>query len=77
MKALEPKADKMWQDALHFISDKRVSGYNVAMPLLVSLKELAIYQNKLAEFTLRIQNIVQQYPKLTGLHDRLRQNKLM
>lgn len=63
--------DQYWVLIPELIEQKRTDTYKEAVQMLKDLHDLAEERGRLAEFQARIQNILETYPTLRGLHRRL------
>jgi hypothetical protein len=71
LKDFAPRAAKAWGDVDALIQQKTASAYDQAVALLVKLRDLAIYQDRLPEFQARLDVLQAQYAKRPALLARL------
>ncbi len=76
LESLAPQEAQLWAKVAELIAEKKVRAYDEAIPHLVNLRDLLTHQGRVAEFQAKLTAIKTQYPTLTGLHTRLRDNKL-
>ena len=63
---------KAWQEIEKLLVVAQAKTYDEAVQLLVKLRDLALYQNKEAEFQRRLNDIYEKYSRRSGLLRRLR-----
>jgi hypothetical protein len=71
MAALAPQESALWEKIGILLARKQVKAYDEAVIYLKELRELSQYNNKLATFEVKIREIQQMYPTLSGLHSRI------
>ncbi|MDX2077746.1 MAG: hypothetical protein SFZ02_15050 [bacterium] len=76
MEQLAPQKDILWAQAEALIAQRKVSGYDEAIPILKDLQALAQYQNEMPQFKEKIATIRQTYRTLKSLLERLNREKL-
>jgi hypothetical protein len=77
MQKLAPQKEKLWKEVKEELELKRGSAYDRATRLLVDLKELAVYENDLELFSIKLANILAQYGKSVAIRSRFQQAKLL
>jgi hypothetical protein len=76
MEGLAPQKESLWERAEALIAQRKVTGYDEAIPILQDLHALAKYQNESSAFNKKIAVIKKTYPTLKGLLDRLKRANL-
>jgi hypothetical protein len=71
MEQLAPQKDVLWAQAEALIAQRKVSGYDEAIPILKDLQALAQYQNELTQFKEKVATIKHTYRTLKSLLERL------
>ncbi len=66
------QANQAWLDIERLLLVAQAKPYEEAVEILVKLRDLAIYQNKQAEFQRRLNSIYEKYTRRTGLLRRLK-----
>ena len=72
-----PRAPQAWRDAQLLIEEKKARPYDEAVALLVKLRELAVFQNRLAEFEACLSSLQAQYAGRPAFQERLRKAGLV
>lgn len=72
-----PRAAQAWRDVQALIEEKQARPYDEAVALLVKLRELAVFQNRLAEFEARLSSLQAQYAGRPAFQERLRKAGLV
>jgi hypothetical protein len=71
-----PRATQAWRDVQALIEEKKARPYDEAVALLVKLRDLAIFQDRLPEFQARLATLQAQYANRPAFQERLRKAKL-
>jgi hypothetical protein len=71
LEVFAPQATKAWRDIDSLIQQKTARAYDEATLLLIKLRDLAIYQQRLPEFQTRLAGLQAQYLKRPSLLERL------
>jgi hypothetical protein len=66
------RAEQTWRHIDTLIQEKSTRAYDEATTLLIRMREVAVYQDRLAQFEARLAELQTQYPKRPALQDRLR-----
>lgn len=66
------RAPQAWRDAQALIEEKKARPYDDAVALLVKLRDLAIFQDRPAEFQTRLASLQAQYTNRPAFQERLR-----
>ena len=77
MQDFAPRAPQAWRDVQALIEEKKARPYDGAVALLVKLRDLAVFQNRLAEFEVRLSSLQAQYAGRPAFQERLRKAGLM
>jgi hypothetical protein len=77
LKTIAPRADALWQEVMGLIELKQAKPYEEAVSHLIDLRDLAMSQDELGQFTARIVNLKQQYSSRSGLITRLKKVGLL
>jgi hypothetical protein len=77
LEQIAPKADEIWQEVYKLIELKQAKSYEEAVKHLVDLKDLAINQDKLSEFSIRLTDLKRQYKSRSSLMNRLHTAELL
>jgi hypothetical protein len=72
-----PRAPQAWRDVQALIEEKKARPYDGAVALLVKLRDLAVFQNRLAEFEARLSSLQAQYAGRPTFQERLRKAGLV
>jgi len=72
-----PRAPQAWRDVQALIEEKKARPYDEAVALLVKLRDLAVFQNRLAEFEARLSSLQAQYAGRPAFQERLRKAGLV
>jgi predicted DNA-binding protein len=72
-----PRALQAWRDVQALIEEKKARPYDDAVRLLVKLRDLAVFQNRLAEFEARLSSLQTQYAGRPAFQERLRKAGLV
>jgi hypothetical protein len=72
-----PRAAQAWRDVAALIEEKKARPYAEAVALLVKLRDLAVFQNRLAEFEARLSSLQAQYAGRPAFQERLRKAGLV
>ncbi len=72
LEALAEKEPRVWEEVELLLQKTQASNYDSAVKLLVGLKELAEYQNRLPAFRDKIARTREKYSRRTGLLERLK-----
>jgi len=72
-----PRAPQSWRDVQALIEEKKARPYDEAVALLVKLRDLAVFQNRLAEFEARLNGLQAQYAGRPAFQERLRKAGLI
>jgi len=67
-----PRAPQAWRDVQALIEEKKARPYDEAVALLVKLRDLAVFQARLAEFEARLSSLQTQYAGRPAFQERLR-----
>ncbi|MCX6031821.1 MAG: hypothetical protein NT169_21280 [Chloroflexi bacterium] len=67
-----PRTAQTWRDVQALIEQKQARPYDEAVALLVRLRDLAIFQNRLPEFQPRLAGLQAQYANRPAFQERLR-----
>ena len=73
LEALAPKEVQTWERVMALIDLKQTKSYEEAVALLIDLRDLAKHQERLPEFTQRLQKIKSDFSNRPALLARLRQ----
>lgn len=73
---IELEEESIWENVYYSIAQRKPKHYDEAVKLLVKLKELAIFQNELPAFNLKIEEIKKQNSTLSGLKTRMESARL-
>ena len=76
MKALAAQEDKLWQEVIALIEQKKGNAYDQAVAHLLDLRDLARHQGAEAVFQSRLNSIYRDYASLSALRRRLHSAKL-
>ena len=71
-----PRVPQAWRDVQALIEEKKARPYDEAVALLVKLRDLAVFQNRLAEFQAKMTDLQAQYASRPAFQERLRKAKL-
>ena len=77
LEKIAQQQDRLWARIPALIAQKRVNTYEEAVSILKDLYDLAVHQQRLAEFQEKLAAIRSQYPTLQGLHRRLKEARLI
>ena len=66
-----------WRDVQALIEEKKARPYDEAVVLLVKLRDLAVFQDRLAEFQARLSSLQTQYAGRPAFQERLRKAGLV
>lgn len=69
---LEQEERRIWEKAHQLIATKKIKAYDQAVELLFGLRQLYTRCENLEAFYSKTAAIVEQWPRLTGLHERMR-----
>ena len=72
-----PRAPQAWRDAQVLIEEKKARPYDEAVALLVKLRDLAVFQNRLAEFEACLSSLQAHYAGRPAFQERLRKAGLV
>jgi hypothetical protein len=72
-----PRAPQAWRDVQALIEEKKARPYDEAVALLVKLRDLAMFQNRLAEFEACLSSLQAQYAGRPAFQERLRKAGLV
>jgi hypothetical protein len=72
-----PRAPQAWRDVQALIEEKKARPYDEAVALLVKLRDLAMLQNRLAEFEACLNSLQAQYAVRPAFQERLRKAGLV
>ena len=72
-----PRAPEAWRDVQALIEEKKARPYDEAVALLVKLRDLAVFQNRLPEFHARMTALQAQYAGRPAFQERLRKAGLV
>jgi len=72
-----PRAAQAWRDIQALIEEKKARPYDDAVALLVKLRDLAVFQDRLAEFEARLSSLQTQYAGRPAFQERLRKAGLV
>ena len=72
-----PRAPQAWRDVQALIEEKKARPYDEAVALLVKLRDLAVFQNRLPEFQARMTALQAQYAGRPAFQERLRKAGLV
>jgi len=72
-----PHAAQAWRDVQALIEEKKARLYDEAVALLVKLRDLAVFQDRLAEFEARLSGLQTQYAGRPAFQERLRKAGLV
>lgn len=72
-----PRATQVWRDVQALIEEKKARPYDEAVALLVKLRDLAVFQDRLAEFEARLSSLQTQYAGRPAFQERLRKAGLV
>ena len=72
-----PRAAQAWRDVQALIEEKKARPYDDAVALLVKLRDLAAFQDRLAEFEARLSSLQTQYAGRPAFQERLRKARLV
>lgn len=72
-----PRATQAWRDVQALIGEKKARPYDEAVALLVKLRHLAVFQDRLAEFEARLSSLQTQYAGRPAFQERLRKAGLV
>jgi len=67
-----PRAAQAWRDVQALIEEKKARPYDEAVALLVKLRDLAVFQDRLPEFQARLAALQAQYAGRPAFQERLR-----
>ncbi len=77
LKTLAPKADAIWEKVQCLVEIKQSKPYDEAVAHLVELRDLAAFQEDLANFTMKLHNLKEQCNNRSGLITRLKKAGLI
>ncbi len=77
LEKIAAQKDDLWARVMSLIAQKKTIAYDEAVEILKHLRDLAVSQQQAAGFYERTAGIIAQYPKLPGLHDRMRRAQLL
>ncbi|MBE0688846.1 MAG: hypothetical protein IH587_01835 [Anaerolineae bacterium] len=77
LEKIAAQKDALWMQVMNLIAEKKIKAYDQAVEILKDLRDLAVYQQQEADFYEKTADIITQYPKLSGLHDRMRRAQLL
>ena len=66
-----------WQRVTYYIEEKRAKQYEMAVDILIDLRDLAQQRGQSADFQAKMDTIYETYPTLRGLHRRMREARLL
>jgi hypothetical protein len=66
-----------WREVLALIEEKKAASYDKAVALLVRLRDLANYQDRVADFQTRVARLQERYANRPALRDRLQRARLV
>ena len=72
-----PRATQAWRDVQALIEEKKARPYDEAVALLVKLRDLAVFQDRLPEFQARMAALQAQYASRPAFQERLRKARLV
>lgn len=72
-----PRATQAWRDVQALIEERKARPYDEAIALLVKLRDLAIFQDRLPEFQARLAALQAQYAGRPAFQERLRKAGLV
>ncbi len=72
-----PRAAQAWREVQALIEQKQARPYDEAVALLVKLRDLAVFQDRLLEFQPRLASIQAQYANRPAFQERLRKAELV
>jgi hypothetical protein len=72
LKALAAREKEAWAQVYRLIEEKKPKSYDEAVSLLVQLKDLAVYENRLSGFESRVADIRIMFANRPSLQNRLR-----
>ena len=72
-----PRVPQAWRDVQALIEEKKARPYDEAVALLVRLRDLAVFQDRLPEFQARMAALQAQYISRPAFQERLRQARLV
>lgn len=73
LKSLAPKEPQLWETVNTLLAKPQTQKYDEAVKILIDLRDLAMYQDRMTLFQQRINDIYQQYQRRSGLLSRLQQ----
>ena len=76
LQAFAPREAETWRDVVALIEEKKPTSYDKAVALLVKLRDLADYQDRMAEFQTRVAGLQERYANRPALRDRLQRTGL-
>jgi len=74
---LESSQNRLWIKVYQLISEKNTKAYEEAIKILKDLKELSIYKGSLEEYSGRVEEIVNENKRLSGLTGRISDARLI
>ena len=77
LKELEVSETVYWLKVTQLINNKNAQSYNDAVAVLKDLKELSVHKGRQKEFAEKVQDIVQEYSRLSSLVSKIKQAKLV
>lgn len=77
LEKIAQKQDQLWGQIPALIAQKKANTYEEAVNILKDLRDLAVHQQRLAEFQEKLAVIRSQHPTLQGLHRRLQEARLI
>ncbi len=72
-----PRAAQAWREVQALIERKRARPYDDAVALLIKLRDLAVFENRLPEFQARLAALRAQYANQPAFQQRLRRARLV
>jgi hypothetical protein len=77
LNAIERDEKGLWQRVDQLIAGKTIKAYDEAIGILKNLRDLAIHKKRREEFASQVEAILGKYPRLLGLKNRIRDEKLL
>ena len=75
--ALDRPRPQAWRDVQALIEEKKARPYDEAVALLVQLRDLAVFQDRLPEFETRLAALQAHYANRPAFQERLRKASLV
>jgi hypothetical protein len=77
LQAFAAHETEAWRDVLALIEEKKAASYDKALALLVKLRDLAVYQDRLPDFQTQVAGLQERYANRPALRERLQRARLI